>query len=206
MTIEAIDLYGDSIFDNQPYVEKGDSVISQISTISPVPVSLLAVDGHTTINCLFVLEGLGNDPKPTTGACLTIGGNDALQNASILMEPCSSVFEAFSKMQPLLEAFRIRYTAVLKKLQQIYDPQNIRICTIYNKIPVSQILPKEALTALGLFNEIITEEVNRRGLQLLDLRVICDSPDCYSPVSPIEPSKEGGRRIVQAILNSFKEV
>ena len=206
MKIEAIDLLGDSIFDNQPYVEQGDAVIDQISANSPVPVSLLAVDGHTTNNCLFVLEGLGNDPKPSTGACLTIGGNDALQNASILMEPCSSVFEAFSKMQPILGAFRVRYCAVLKKLLTIYPQENIRICTIYNKIPVSQSLPQEALTALGLFNEIITEEANRRSLQLFDLRVICDSTDCYSPVSPIEPSKEGGRRIVQAILNSFKEI
>ena len=109
-------------------------------------------------------------------------------------------------MQPILEAYRIRYCTVLKKLLTIYPQENIRICTIYNKIPVSQSLPQEALTTLGLFNEIITEEANRRSRQLLDLRVICDSADCYSPVSPIEPSKEGGRRIVQTILNSFKEV
>ena len=47
--IKAIDLIGDSIFDNQPYVDSGDSVIEQISVISPVPVNLLAVDGDTTI-------------------------------------------------------------------------------------------------------------------------------------------------------------
>ena len=82
----------------------------------------------------------------------------------------------------------------------------IRVCTVYNKIPTGPTLPNEALTALALFNDVITEEVNKKHLQLIDLRVICDSDDCYSEVSPIEPSKEGGRRIVQAILHSFKEV
>jgi hypothetical protein len=205
MTIEAIDLLGDSIYDNQSYVEQGDSVIDQISAISPVHVALHAVDGHTTTDCRLVLEDLGNDPKPTTGACISIGGNDALQNASILLEPCSNVLGAITKMQTILDEFRIHYCAVLEKLLRIYERENIRVCTVYNKIPVSH-MPREAMTALGMFNEIITEEVNRRDLQLLDLRVICDSADCYSPVSPIEPSKEGGRRIVQAILNSFKEV
>ena len=79
MTIEAIDLLGDSIYDNQSYVEQGDSVIDQISAISPVHVALHAVDGHTTTDCRLVLEDLGNDPKPTTGACISIGGNDALR-------------------------------------------------------------------------------------------------------------------------------
>ena len=41
MTIEAIDLLGDSIYDNQSYVEQGDSVIDQISANSPVHVALL---------------------------------------------------------------------------------------------------------------------------------------------------------------------
>ena len=115
MTIEAIDLLGDSIYDNQSYVEQGDAVIDQISAISPVHVALHAVDGHTTTDCRLVLEDLGNDPKPTTGACISIGGNDALQNASILLEPCSTVLEAISKMQKILDEFRIHYCAVLEE-------------------------------------------------------------------------------------------
>ena len=107
MTIEAIDLLGDSIYDNQSYVEQGDAVIDQISVISPVHIALHAVDGHTTTDCRLVLEDLGNDPKPTTGACISIGGNDALQNASILLEPCSTVLEAISKMQKILDGSTI---------------------------------------------------------------------------------------------------
>ena len=37
-------------------MNSGESVIEQISPISPVPVNLLAVDGDTTRHCLDVLK------------------------------------------------------------------------------------------------------------------------------------------------------
>ena len=119
------------------------------------------------------------------------------------MATCTSVFEAFSKMQPILDAFRGRYIAVLERLLQIYDRENLRVSTIYNKIPLGPTMPREALTALGLFNEIILEEANRQDLEVVDLRLICESEDSYSAVSLIEPSKEGGQRIVKEILQSY---
>ena len=202
--IQAIDLIGDSIFDNQPYVDSGDSVIEQISVISPVPVNLLAVDGDTTIHCLDVLKQQGG-AKADIGAVLSIGGNDALQSSPVLSEPTNNVFEALTKLGLVADTFRKNYLLVLAKMLEVYEKDLIRVCTIYNKIPIGPTLPKEALIALALFNDVITEEVNRLGLPLIDLRVICDSDDCYSEVSPIEPSKEGGRRITQAILHSFNE-
>ena len=202
--IKAIDLIGDSIFDNQPYVDSGDSVIEQISVISPFSVNLLAVDGDTTIHCLDVLKQQGG-AKADIGAVLSIGGNDALQSSPVLSEPTNNVFEALTKLGLVMDTFRRNYLLVLKKMLEVYEKDLIRVCTIYNKIPTGPTLPKEALTALAFFNDVITEEVNRLGLPLIDLRVICDSTDCYSGVSPIEPSKEGGRRITQAILHSFKE-
>ena len=180
--IQAIDLIGDSIFDNQPYVDSGDSVIEQITVISPVPVNLLAVDGDTTIHCLDVLKQQGG-PKGDIGAVLSIGGNDALQSAPVLSEPTNNVFEALTKLGLVMGTFRRNYLLVLKKMLEVYEKDLIRVCTIYNKIPTGPTLPKEALTALAFFNDVITEEVNRLGLPLIDLRVICDSTDCYSGVS-----------------------
>jgi hypothetical protein len=34
---------------------------------------------------------------------------------------------------------------------------------------------------------------------VLDLRLVCDRPDDYSPVSPIEPSVTGGLKIARVI-------
>ena len=144
-------------------------------------------------------------PSPKTGAVLSIGGNDALGSAQVLLQEVGIVLEALSFLIPIVEEFRRNYVAVLDELLSIYERDLIRVCTIYNKIPTADShLPKETMLALGLFNDVITEEVNRRGLRLIDLRVICDSTDCYSEVSPIEPSEEGGRRIVKAILESFQ--
>lgn len=77
-TILSIDLLGDSILDNASYVDSGEAVIAQICKLSPIPVSLLAVDGDTTADTLRILDEMGDDPKPETGAVVSVGGNDAL--------------------------------------------------------------------------------------------------------------------------------
>ena len=221
--INRIDLLGDSILDNARYVELGDSVASQLRRATDIPIQLVAVDGDVTTDLLeSVFPSLrigGMDerfeadertnllvPSPKTGAVLSIGGNDALGVAQVLLREVGMVLEALSFLIPIVEEFRRNYVAVLEELISIYEKEHIRVCTIYNKIPTAPAshLPKETMLALGLFNDVITEEVNRRELRLIDLRVICDSTDCYSEASPIEPSEEGGRRIVKAILESFQ--
>ena len=221
--INRIDLLGDSILDNARYVELGDSVESQLQRATDIPIQLVAVDGDVTTDLLeSVFPSLrigGMDerfeaderssllvPSPKTGAILSIGGNDALGRAQVLIQEVRMVMDALSFLIPIVDEFRRNYVAVLDELLSIYEKEHIRVCTIYNKIPTAPAshLPKETMLALGLFNEVITEEVNRRGLRLIDLRVICDSADCYSDVSTIEPSEEGGRRIVKAILESFQ--
>lgn len=116
----------------------------------------------------------------------------------------TTVAHAFSKMILILDKFRENYVQVLENAMRLYGRENLRICTVYNKVPLGPGISREALVALALFNDVITEEVQRRGLRTLDLRVICEAPDSYSAVSPIEPSLEGGRRIVEAILSSFQ--
>ena len=70
------------------------------------------------------------------------------------------------------------------------------VCTVYNSIPE---VPKEALKALALFNEVILEEAFKRKLAVIDLRTIFNLKEDYSEVSPIEPSHQGGIKIVNAI-------
>ena len=70
ITLNSIDLLEDSIFDNQIYVNSGESVIEQISQISPVPVNLLAVDGDTTRHCLDALKQQGGSNNRADQAAL----------------------------------------------------------------------------------------------------------------------------------------
>ena len=77
---------------------------------------------------------------------------------------------------------------------------NLRVCTIYNGVPD---LPAESRTALGLFNDIITEEAGLRGIEVIDLRIVCAKPECYSEISSIEPSDHGAEQITLAVRDSF---
>ena len=66
-----------------------------------------------------------------------------------------------------------------------FEVGNLGACTIYNGIPD---LSTMARTTLDLFNEIISEEAGLRGIGIIDLRVVCADPECYSDISSIEPS------------------
>ena len=203
MTIEAIDLLGDSLLENHSYTKVGESVHDHMTRLTPIPVVQHAVDGDVIADTIRVLDIMGHDPKPNTGAVLSCSGNDALRASSILTEPVSSVFEAFSLMIPILDGVRDRYRTLLDTMLKIYDRDLVRVMTIHNKVPS---MPREPLAALSLFNELILEECSRRKLQIIDLRIICEAADSYSEISDIEPSGIGGLRISEAILNSFKEV
>src|SRR5215469_13129482 len=76
-------LLGDSIFDNGRYTSGGPDVASQVRKLLPSgwDVSLLAVDGSTTANIPDQVKRL---PKETTHLVLSVGGNNALAEASRL--------------------------------------------------------------------------------------------------------------------------
>lgn len=74
------------------------------------------------------------------------------------------------------------------------------LCTIYDANypePQRQII----VSALALFNDVITRAAFKRGWPLIDLRLICDSPEDYA--NPIEPSVREGDKITSAIVEAF---
>jgi len=196
-----ITFYGDSIFDNRPYVARHeDTVEAWAAKLISNPTRMKAVDGHTTTDLLEILESLPKKIDPKESAVISIGGNDALQSRWVLQQPTQSVGLAFHELQPILNIFRKNYTMVLESLIEHFELRNLRVCTIYNGIPD---LPTEARTALGLFNDIITEEAGLRSIRVIDLRVICAEPECYSDISSIEPSSIGAQRITEAVRQAF---
>ena len=53
--------------------------------------------------------------------------------------------------------------------------------------------------ALSLFNDVIVRELAVARVPILDLRPICNAPEDYSSISPIEPSEIGGGKIARAL-------
>jgi len=185
-------LLGDSIFDNASYVSDGESIVELLSKKLPeAKISLAAVDGDVTTG---VFTQLGKCPQVATHAFLSCGGNDALRSISILEAEAKSVNEALHILHGARESFRANYVAMLEAVLNVFP--NVIVCTIYNKVPG---LSEGATTALALYNEVILEELSRRNVPVIDLRITCSESKDYSKISPIEPSKYGGEKIVNEI-------
>jgi len=206
--IKEIHLYGDSILDNGSYVEQGSSVLHQLKKIdNNINFQLLAVDGDCARHTLEVLDAIQHPHDEEIGAVLSVGGNDALAMSNMMFDPVDTVAAAFGHIRQPLEEFRKEYEKVLKSLTLLYRLENIRVCTIYNKIP-TQLLshvgigPNEMM-GLALFNDIITETAASYGISIIDLRVVCATADCYASISPIEPSEIGGMKIAKQIISEF---
>lgn len=189
-----ITLIGDSIFDNGPYVDKGDSV-SELLAVElghEGNVHLLAVDGDVTTD---VSKQLSRFPQETTHAFVSCGGNDALHMALVLTRPSSSVGESLVMMSEVVSTFRVNYRNML--LQILSHTNKLTVCSVYNNVPG---IAAGELTALALFNEVILEESVSLHLPIIDLRAFCTDEQDYSPLSPIEPSKYGAEKIVERIM------
>lgn len=185
-------LLGDSILDNAAYVDKNHSVQELLKAEMPgCEITLLAIDGALTSDIHTQLEGL---PETATHVFVSCGGNDAIEHVDVLNQKCSSVEEALDHLSQRRESFRHSYTQAIDAVRRKHE--NVAVFTVYNKIPN---LNLPIRTALALFNEVILEELSSRMLPIVDLRVIFSEDQDYSPVSPIEPSVHGSRKIVSRI-------
>jgi len=190
-------LIGDSILDNASYVDENDSIVDLLKNQIPnCKVTLLAVDGSMTSD---IEKQLAHFPDDATHVFFSCGGNDGLDNVDVLNEKVFKVEEGLEKLSERIESFRYRYKAALTAVCAQCD--HVAVFTIYNKVPGVSVRLR---TALALFNEVIIEEVASKQLPLIDLRVIFNEEQDFSPLSPIEPSVYGGRKIASRMETLIK--
>jgi hypothetical protein len=190
-------LIGDSIFDNGVYVPGGPDVVKQLRQALPVDWSatLLAVDGAVTRSVPAQIARL---PRDATHLVLSVGGNDALGASHLLSTSVGTVGQAVLLLAQAQDAFARSYEEMLETVLGAGLPT--AVCTIYDTPPSA---PQHRIikAALSLFNDRITRAAFARGLPLIDLRLICDEEGDYA--NPIEPSVQGGAKIVSAIASLF---
>ncbi len=186
-------LLGDSIFDNAAYVPDRPPVIEQVRRGLPLgwKATLVAVDGHTIQH---IPTQLARIPPDATHFVLSVGGNNVLMATGLLGDEARTVRDALTQLAAELSRFRAAYVGMLRTVLAVGKPTCV--CTVYDAIPT---LGDAERTALAGFNDVITRAAAATGIPLLDLRVTCDHPDDYSPLSPIEPSVVGGAKIADAI-------
>ena len=192
-------LLGDSIFDNASYVPDGPPVIEQLRKKLPSgwQATLLAVDGGVTTDVPAQLARL---PADAAHLFVSVGGNDALRQSSILRESARSVTEVLTRFADVQAGFRRDYQQMLQRVLSYGKPTVV--CTVYDSIPG---LERNAVTALSVFNDVILREAFAAKVPVIDLRLVCNEAADYSVVSPIEPSVAGGEKIVKAIVSVVTE-
>lgn len=170
-------LVGDSIFDNEAYVEGGRSVVEHLQDLlrDEIDVTLLAIDGSFANE---VPQQLERQRGPNVARIIKqLGGAKHLLNL----------------LAALQGKFRLNYREALGALEKSSLP--VAAPAVYDSIPN---LCTRYLTAVSLFNDVIIQDAAKRGLLVIDLRAISPEASEYSPVSPIEPSDSGGRKVAAA--------
>ena len=192
-------LLGDSVFDNAPYVPEGQEVIEKLRArlATGWRATLLARDGA-------VLSGVSDQaarvPSDASHLVVSAGGNDALGFLPVLNEPVATVADALWRLAAIRREFERRYRSMLGDVASLGLPT--AICTIYDVRFPEPRLRETANTALGLLNDVITREAARRGLPLLDLRVLMDEDADFA--NPIEPSSRGGEKLAATVAEVVK--
>ena len=193
-------LLGDSVLDNQAYVQGGPSVVMQVRTHLPPSwkCDLFAVDGSTTQD---IADQLTRLPSDVTHLVLSVGGNDAILRADVLDAKVESTAEAFTLLADAAQVFERSYrhtvdACLTKKLPLV-------VCTIYGGNFESPEYQTAVRVALLAFNDVIVSAAVTHGLRVVDLRRVCDRPEDYA--NPIEPSTIGGQKIALALVAAVLE-
>lgn len=198
-TARHIVLAGDSILDNDVYVEADEpSVIQQLQEALPQPwvATKIAVDGDCMRDVYAQLQHL---PQDATDLILSVGGNDMLGFAHLLDRAYTPKDLPDVLRQPASD-FTVSYAALLDTLQAM--PLRVAICTVYTAIPFEEPdFRQYGAAAISMFNQVMVAEAEKRGIAIIRLEEVCTDPADFSVFSPIEPSAIGGRKIVDAITN-----
>ena len=204
-------LLGDSIFDNSSYVNPGElDVPSQLRSLvdNNCKVTNLAVDGNVTRHINNQLKKI---PENATHLFVSVGGNDGLGHLSIFNSHVNNVGEALQQMYRIGNNFKKRYSEMVDLVLSYNIPT--AFCSIYyprfDARPLNRVqhymsakqngreIQEMAMAAETIFNDIITYEIIKRKIPLIDLRVLCDDDEDFS--NPIEPSCIGGMKIARTI-------
>ncbi len=189
-------LLGDSIFDNEAYVNGGPDVVKQLRSLLPQDwqATLLAVDGSVTTD---VIAQIPKIPASATHLIVSAGGNDGLSRADILQRKARSVGDAMDQLAALRAEFCQNYRRMLTALLRVELP--LALCTVYDPNFPDPLTQRLTTTALNIFNDCILREAITHGLPVLDLRLICSEAKDYA--NEIEPGVAGGQKIAAGILN-----
>ncbi|WP_306113310.1 MULTISPECIES: SGNH/GDSL hydrolase family protein [unclassified Roseovarius] len=197
MDLKHLVLAGDSIFDNDGYVLGEAGVIEQLRCALPstCSASKVAVDG----DCIkHVKDQIADLPSNATDLIVSVGGNDARFHSALLSKVKHS-----NDLDALLSAPLDEFASDYRRMLDTAKATGLRlyVCTIYTAVPFEDPVWRQFVPlAINKFNEVIIAEAGAYGVPVLHLQDVCTETSDFSTVSPIEPSNQGGQKIVNLIV------
>jgi lysophospholipase L1-like esterase len=190
-------LYGDSIFDNAPYVPLGTAVINHMRTAYGNEVALCARDGAGVRDVFAQIER--HPPVPSDVVVLSVGGNDLLQSTGLYDG------HALDDTHPLMLAIQRMhddYRTVVAQLQG-YGCQLV-LCNLYTPVELAAALvdfiPISIVhTLIADHNRVIADVARQHNALVLDIASLLTEHADFSHI--IEPSVIGGAKLVAALKN-----
>jgi lysophospholipase L1-like esterase len=134
-------------------------------------------------------------PERPDVAILSVGGNDAVEHVGILNQSATSSADVLGELLQIADEFAERYEGVARSVAK--RAHRVVLCTIYEAPLEPPIYAELARVPLSLLNDRIIRVGCRLGLDVLDLRTVCDDPRDF--VLQIEPSARGAVKIARAI-------
>ena len=148
-------------------------------------------------------------PDHATHIVISVGGNDALGDISILHRKCADVQEAAQLLKNFVDEFIAKLREVMVATLQKYrwgkedkDRKNIVLCSVYipqfGPFGVTNIDQASVEVAALLLSKTIQNLAFELSIPVIDLSRVVTSEECLS--NPIEPNGKGAERMARAIL------
>lgn len=179
-------LIGDSMLNNSAYVLANQSVPDLLSKkLVGNTVYNFAKDGATINDCYAQLDKISTELNNSrTSIVVSCGGNNILSSRSLKPADMNNLFNEYSE---LLKSIKTRVPNASLYVINLYTPTNSHYVS-YHK-------------AIDQWNQLL--EDNKSSLQYKIINtsslLVTDEDFTYN----IEPSEKGGKKIVEAIVNSL---
>ena len=178
-------LVGDSMLENSNYVKK--PVAYNIEKLHGSAPTILATDGATIDHLPLQLINLDTQIKtnnnPNTYIFTSIGGNDILENSTLITPPSTSIMNNIFN----------RYKAAIKEMKKKFNKSKIVLLNIY--YPPEKAYLHDVVTLWNKKQAKFAKDINCKILDVTSLNQAKDFTD------KIEPSLLGSKKIAKKIIN-----
>ena len=179
---KCIVLLGDSILKNDRYVKHGESVSDWLKHKSYHQCKTFAIDGSKILNVYTQLSNIPSQwNNKNTTFFISVGGNDILELLNTTQTPNGidkKINEIFNEYIVLIDYIKKHWSDVNILLLNLYCPLTmLNVCPIVNK-----------------WNQLQSQYANNKNIRIINIDANKEN------IQGIEPTSQGGKKIVEQIL------